>query len=152
MHPRLNPQELTPDLVSKATSVQLAIEALGLEKSLIELLKIRTSQINGCAYCLNMHTTDARAHGETEARIYVLPAWRESTLYTPRERAALAWAESLTHISERGAPDALYADLKAHFTEKEIVAVTSAIAMMNFWNRMAVAFGTVHPNESAAAR
>lgn len=149
---RLNIAAVTPELYEQAVKLQHGIESLGLDPHLMELVKIRASQINGCAYCLNMHTRDARKLGETETRIYLLSAWRESTLFTARERAALAWTESLTHVAERGASNELYADLKGHFSEKEIAALTSAIAMINFWNRIAIGFASVHPLEHAATR
>ena len=94
-----------------------------------------------------MHTHDARKHGETETRIFVLAGWRESRLFNTKERAALAWAESLTHVAERAAPDALFDDLKASFSDREIAALTMAVAMVNLWNRFAIGLGSVHPNE-----
>jgi AhpD family alkylhydroperoxidase len=105
---------------------------------------MRASQINGCAYCIKMHSADARKAGETEDRLYLLNAWRESHLYTPRERAALAWTEALTLLSETGAPDADYEELKAHFTEEEQVKLTLVIGAINTWNRFAVGFRSVH--------
>lgn len=147
MHPRFDPLTQTPDVVQQAQRLQQAIEAAGVDKKLGELIKIRASMINGCAFCLNMHTYDARKLGETEARIYLLAAWRETTVFDARERAVLAWTDALTHISERGAPQALYDALTEHFTEKEIIALTSAIAMINYWNRIAISSGNVHPRE-----
>src|SRR5919202_1970171 len=117
----------------------------GLEPSLIHLVKTRASQINGCAYCLDMHTRDARALGETEQRLYVLPAWRESPLYTDRERAALAWTEALTQISETHAPDDVYQLAKTQFTEEELVNLSMLIVAINGWNRLAIGFRAVHP-------
>ncbi|MGH7738524.1 MAG: carboxymuconolactone decarboxylase family protein, partial [bacterium] len=121
----------------------------GLEPALLDLIKIRASQINGCAYCLDMHTKDAQAMGETEERMRLLPAWRECPLYNDRERAALAWTEALTLISETHAPDALYQDVRKVFSEKETVDLTHAIAVINSWNRFMVAFrvpsGTYQP-------
>ena len=112
---------------------------------------MRASQINGCAFCLDMHAKDARKAGESEARLYLLPAWRESPLYTARERAALAWTEALTLVAEKGAPDALYEELKRHFNEKEIVDLTVLIGTINAWNRLAIAFRNVHPDEAKHA-
>src|SRR5690348_12093446 len=112
----------------------------GLEPALVELVKLRASQINGCGYCLDMHSKDARAAGETEQRIYVLSAWREAPFYTPRERAALAWAEAVTLISE-GVTDELYESVREHFTEKELVDLTLAIVTINGWNRLAISLG-----------
>ena len=121
-----------------ATSVAIA---KSLEPSLIELVKIRSSQINGCANCINMHTVEAREKGETEQRIYLLSAWREAPCYTDRERAALAWTESLTRLSEAHTHEAAYETLKAHFTEEEQVNLTLMINVINGWNRIAIGFG-----------
>ena len=123
------------------------VENSGLERSLLELVKIRASQINGCAFCLHMHVTDARKLGETELRIALLPAWRESSLYTDRGRAALAWTEALTLIAETGAPDEDYALVQEQFTEAEQVNLTFAIGVINTWNRLAVGFRAAHPVE-----
>ena len=121
------------------------VESTGLEYSLIELVKTRASQLNGCAFCIHMHTRDARAAGESEARLYLLSAWHESPLYTDRERAALAWTEALTLVAETKAPDEVYEALKPHFTEEEIVKLTLVIVAINAWNRVAVGFRNVHP-------
>jgi AhpD family alkylhydroperoxidase len=120
-----------------------AVEQSGLEHSLLELVKIRASQINGCAYCLDMHTKDARAMGETEQRIYALNVWRETPFFTPRERAALEWAESLTRISETHVPDATYEAVRPHFSEDELVSLTFAVIVINSWNRLAISSGAV---------
>ena len=117
----------------------------GLEHSLLELIKIRASQINGCAYCLHMHTRDARKAGEMEERIYMLSAWRESPLYTDRERAALAWTDALTLLAETGAPDADYELLTSQFNEQEQARLTLAIVTINAWNRFGVGFRRIHP-------
>lgn len=117
----------------------------GPDTTLAELVKIRASQLNGCAYCLEMHTREARALGETEPRLHLLAAWRESPLYTERERAALAWTEAITLIAEAGAPDDVYAAARAHFSEEELVQLTLAIGVINTWNRLAIAFRAVHP-------
>jgi AhpD family alkylhydroperoxidase len=114
--------------------------ANSLDPTLAELVKIRASQINGCANCLNMHTVFAREHGETEHRIYLLSAWREAPCYTDKERAALAWTDALTRISEGHTHDAAYEDLQAHFTEEEQVKLTLLINVINGWNRLAVGF------------
>ena len=115
----------------------------GLEHSLLELVKTRASQVNGCAYCIDMHTKDARAGGETEQRLYALSAWRETPFYTERERAALEWAEALTLISENDIPDDLYDSVRQHFSESELVNLTMAIITINGWNRLAIPFRTV---------
>jgi AhpD family alkylhydroperoxidase len=124
----------------------------GLEESLMELVKIRASQINGCAFCLHMHTREARARGESEERLYLLDAWRESPLYSERERAALAWTEALTLVAETHAPDHVYQALQAQFTEEEQVKLTLLIVAINGWNRVQVGFRGVHPvgNRQAA--
>jgi AhpD family alkylhydroperoxidase len=115
--------------------------AAALEPSLSELVKIRASQINGCANCINLHVTEAREHGETDQRIYLLPAWREAPCYTERERAALGWTEALTRLSERQEHASAYEALKAHFTEEEQVKLTLMVNIINGWNRIAVGFG-----------
>ncbi len=112
----------------------------GLERPLLELVKMRASQLNGCAYCLDMHSKDARAAGESEQRLYVLPAWREAPFYSPRERAALAWTEALTLISATDITDELYAATREHFSEKELVDLTMAVITINGWNRLSIAF------------
>ena len=121
-------------------ALQHQVETSGLEHSLMELVKIRTSQINGCAYCLDMHTKDARALGETEQRIYALIAWRETPFFTDRERAALEWTEAVTNISQTHVPDEAYARLASQFSEDEIVALTFGVVVINSWNRLAVSF------------
>ena len=128
-------------------ALETAIAESGLEMSLIELIKTRVSQINGCAFCLHMHVTDAVKAGETHMRLHLLSAWRESSLFTPRERAALAWAEALTLLPQTGAPNADWAELQAHFSEAEQVNVTFAVGAINTWNRLAVGFRTAHPAE-----
>lgn len=145
MTPRLNPHQVAPELLRPMIALETALQKSGLERSLIHLVKTRASQINGCAYCLHMHTQDARKMGETELRLHLLAAWRESTLYTPRERAALAWTEALTLLPQSAAPDADYAELAAHFTPKEQVDLTLAIGVINSWNRIAVGFRLQHP-------
>jgi AhpD family alkylhydroperoxidase len=129
-----------PALMKSWTSMSLAVVA-SLEPSLIELVKIRSSQINGCANCINMHTVEAREKGETEQRIYLLSAWREAPCYTDRERAALGWTDALTRLSEGHRHESAYEALKAHFTEEEQVKLTLMINAINGWNRLAVGFG-----------
>jgi AhpD family alkylhydroperoxidase len=130
-----------PDLMKKWTATSLAIAA-SLEPSLIGLVEIRASQINGCANCLNMHTADARAKGETEQRIYLLSAWREAPCYTDRERAALGWTDALTRLSESHAIEGAREALTAHFTAEEQVKLTLMVCSINGWNRLSVGFGT----------
>jgi len=142
MEPRLNYPKLAPEAARALYTLETYLAGCGLEHSLRELVKIRASQINGCAFCLDMHTKDARAAGETEQRIYALNAWRETPFFTDRERAALAWAEAVTQIGD-GVSDALYEKTKEHFSEKELVDLTWAVAAINAWNRVAVSFRSV---------
>lgn len=146
MQARLDPFKASPDTMQAMLTLEQQVRSCGLESSLIELVKIRSSQINGCAYCLHMHTTDARKHGETELRLYLLSAWRESTLYTERERAALAWTESLTLVSQTQAPESDYQLLDKQFTDDEKVKLTLLICTINSWNRIAIGFRSVHPS------
>ncbi|MFQ6160138.1 carboxymuconolactone decarboxylase family protein [Sinorhizobium meliloti] len=140
MTARLDPFAAAPSLMKSWFSISTTI-ASSLESNLIELVKIRASQINGCANCINMHTTEARAKGESEQRIYLLSAWREAPCYTDRERAALAWTEALTRLSEGHTHAAAYEALKAEFTQEEQVKLTLMINVINGWNRLAVGFG-----------
>ncbi|PND21689.1 alkylhydroperoxidase [Ensifer sp. MMN_5] len=140
MTARLDPFAAAPSLMKSWFSISTTI-ASSLESSLIELVKIRASQINGCANCINMHTTEARAKGESEQRIYLLSAWREAPCYTDRERAALDWTEALTRLSEGHTHAAAYEALKAEFTQEEQVKLTLMINVINGWNRLAVGFG-----------
>ncbi|WP_434609828.1 carboxymuconolactone decarboxylase family protein [Pseudomonas sp. R1-7] len=140
MQPRIDFYTASPDAFKAMLALENAVSKLGLEKSLIELVKLRASQINGCAFCIDMHTADARKDGETERRLYAVTAWREAPFFTGRERAALAWTEALTRLSETHAPDADYALLNEHFTPKEMVDLTVAINAINGWNRLAVGF------------
>jgi AhpD family alkylhydroperoxidase len=145
MKPRMNFFQAAPDTVKALNALEAQVQGSGLEQSLIELVKTRASQINGCAFCINMHTQDARKHGETEQRLYLLNAWRESPVYTDRERAALAWTEAVTLISQTHAPEDVYNEVRAHFSETETVNLTMLIATINSWNRLAIAFRAVPP-------
>jgi AhpD family alkylhydroperoxidase len=151
MKARLNPFQAAPDTIKALTALEAQVQSSGLEKSLIELVKTRASQINGCAFCINMHTQDARKNGETEARLYLLNAWRESPVYTDRERAALAWTEAVTLISETHAPDETYDAVRAQFSEVETVNLTMLIATINAWNRIAISFRSVPAVKAKAA-
>ena len=151
MQPRLNPYAVAPDAIATMRRMEDYLHDCGLEHSLIELVKMRASQINGCAFCLHMHSMDARAAGETEARLYLLNAWRESRLYTARERTALEWTEALTLVAQSQAPDADYEALKAQFTPKEIVDLTMLIGAINVWNRLSIGLRSVHPEDSKHA-
>ncbi|MBO9329075.1 alkylhydroperoxidase [Achromobacter sp. HZ01] len=142
---RLNAYTAAPQAMKAMVALNDFVEGCGLEHSLLELVKMRASQINGCAYCLHMHASDARKQGETEMRLYLLDAWRESSLYSERERAALAWTEALTRLSETHAPDADYEAMARHFSAEEQVNLTVAINMINSWNRIAVGFRSQHP-------
>lgn len=142
---RMNYRAAAPATYEAIASAEAYIRKCGLEHSLIELVKMRASQINRCSYCLDRHSKDARQHGETEQRLYLLNAWEEASCYTPRERAALGWTDSLTLLPTTGAPDADYEPLKAHFTDKEIVDLTVLIGLINIWNRIGVGFRLQHP-------
>jgi AhpD family alkylhydroperoxidase len=135
---RLDYQKALPHALNAMVALERAVHDSTLEPELLELVKLRASQINGCAHCLDMHSKDARARGEDEQRLHLLAAWREAPVYSDRERAALAWCESLTRVAESGAPDADYAPLAAAFSEEEIAALTFAIVAINGWNRLAV--------------
>jgi AhpD family alkylhydroperoxidase len=137
---RLNYGAVSPDTLKAMSSLQSYADTCGLEPLLIELVKTRASQINGCAYCLDMHTKDARALGETEQRLYALSAWREAPFYSERERAALEWTEAITLIAVDHVPDEVYEAVRPHFTEKELVDLTLSIVLINGWNRFAVGF------------
>ena len=150
MKPRINFQQAAPDTIKAFIALEAQIQSSGLEQSLIELVKTRASQINGCAYCINMHTQDARKRGETEQRLYLLDAWREEPAYTDRERAALAWTEAVTLISETHAPDAVYSEVRAHFNEAETVNLTMLVATINAWNRLAIALRATPPVKAKA--
>ncbi|MBT2187940.1 carboxymuconolactone decarboxylase family protein [Sphingobium nicotianae] len=150
MTAKLDPYAASPSLMKQWTAVSMAVEK-GLEPDLVELVKIRSSQINQCANCINMHSVDARAHGETEQRIYLLSAWREAPCYTDRERAALAWTEALTTIAQGHSQEAAHAALAAHFTAEEQVNLTLMINIINGWNRIAVGFGLWYETPAKAA-
>jgi AhpD family alkylhydroperoxidase len=137
---RLNAYEAAPDAMRAVQRVEAYIQQCGLEKRLIELVKMRASQINGCAYCLHVHSADARRAGETEQRLYLLNAWHEAPLYTERERAALAWTEALTLVEETHAPDSTYDEVRQHFKDKELADLTTLIGLINLWNRLAIGF------------
>lgn len=150
MTAKIDPFAAAPSLMKSWTGTSLAVAA-SLESSLIELVKIRASQINGCANCINMHTVEARAQGETEQRIYLLSAWRESPCYTDRERAALGWTEALTRLSEGHTHEEAREALVEHFSAEEQVNLTLMINVINGWNRLAVGFGLWIEPEAAKA-
>jgi AhpD family alkylhydroperoxidase len=140
MHPRLDYTKPAPDGLKAVLGVEKYLRGCGLEHSLLELVKMRASQINGCAYCLDMHSKDARAAGETEQRLYVLNAWREAPFYSERERAALAWTEAVTLVANTGVPDEVFDEVRPHFDDKELMDLTLAIGTINIWNRVAISF------------
>jgi AhpD family alkylhydroperoxidase len=151
MTPRLNAFAAAPAPMKGWLDFSRGLHECGLEASLMDLVATRASQINGCAFCLDMHTADARKRGETEQRLYLLDAWRDSPLYSDRERAALAWTEALTVLHETRAPDDVYEALKAQFSDEEQVKLTLVIVAINGWNRINVGFRTAHPLEQRRA-
>jgi AhpD family alkylhydroperoxidase len=156
MQSRLDLLKASPTAYHAMVALESAVRKCSkLEPALLELVRVRASQINGCAYCLDMHTKDARANGETEQRLYTISAWRETPFFTERERAALAWTEGITLIHQDHAPDQIYEDAKEHFTEEELVNLTLAIVAINGWNRLAIGFravpGTYQPAERKKA-
>jgi AhpD family alkylhydroperoxidase len=131
-------------------NVEAYLHQCGLDQRLIELVKMRASQIKGCAYCLDMHSKELRRLGESEQRIYLLNAWQESPLYSPRERAALAWTEAVTLIAQTHAPDAAYTEVRRQFDDKKLIDLTILIGMINLWNRLAISLRYEHPVSTAA--
>ncbi|WP_097460439.1 carboxymuconolactone decarboxylase family protein [Mangrovitalea sediminis] len=144
MEPRLELHRSSPKAYASMLAMSEAVSQCGLEKSLQELVKIRASQINGCAFCLNMHAQAARQLGESVDRLMLVAAWRDTNAFTPREKAALAWTEALTALGD-GVADTLYADARAQFSEEELTNLTLAIAHINAWNRFGVAFQLIPP-------
>ncbi|MBZ5580323.1 MAG: carboxymuconolactone decarboxylase family protein [Acidobacteriia bacterium] len=141
MKPRLDYRKSVPQEALQALySLEQHVRKSGLETKLLELVRMRASQINGCAYCLDMHSKDARAEGETEQRLYGLSAWRETPYYTGRERAALEWTEAVTLVSRDQVPDEIYERVRQQFSEAELISLTLAVVAINSWNRMAIAF------------
>ena len=140
MSQRFDYTAASPAAFKAMLAMETAARAAGLEHSLLELVKMRVSQINGCAYCLDMHSKDARAAGETEQRLHLLAAWREAPFYSARERAALAWAEAVTLVATNDLPDALFEEVHAQFDDKAMVDLTLAIIAINGWNRLAIGF------------
>lgn len=143
MEPRIDYYKASPDTTKAMYGLERAVRNSGIEPGLLELVKMRASQINGCAYCIDMHSKDARAAGETEQRLYVLNAWRETPFFSARERAALEWTESLTLIARNHVPDELFERVRAHFNEAEIVNLTFAVVAINGWNRLAISLRAV---------
>lgn len=146
---RLDVLKISPDAYKAMMALETYVDHSGLERSLIDLVKIRASQINGCAFCMAMHTRDARKHGESDERMHLLNAWREAPIYSDRERAALAWTEALTLVSRQHVPDEVYEEARRQFSEKELVDLTVAVVAINGWNRASIAF-RVTPQVSGA--
>lgn len=155
MQPRIDYSKFALEAQKSMFGLEKYLATCGLDHKLLHLLKLRASQINGCAFCIDMHSKDARALGETEQRLYSLDAWRETPFYAERERAALSWIEAVTLVSETHAPDDVYEEVKKHFTEKEIVDLTILAATINMWNRLAIATravpGHYQPARSSSA-
>ncbi|MDI3317367.1 MAG: carboxymuconolactone decarboxylase family protein [Bacillota bacterium] len=156
MEPRIDYRSLAPEAAEALRGLNAYVRRSGLlEPSLVRLVEVRASQINGCAFCLDMHTQEARLAGEGEQRLYALAAWREAPFYTPRERAALAWTEAVTRLEDGHVPDEVYQEARRHFSERELVDLTLAVVAINGWNRLNVAFrtpaGTWRPPQGGAA-
>lgn len=152
MKARLDYIKAAPEAYTAMSKLEAYVRHCGLEHPLLELIKIRASQINGCAFCIDMHTKDARAAGETEQRLYALSAWREAPFFTEREGAALAWTEAVTLVSESHVPDEVYEETRKQFNEKELVDLTAAIVTINAWNRLAISFRSVPGNYQPSER
>ena len=152
---RIDYKNASPAVIKAMFHLQNTVDRSGLEHSLLELVKLRASQINGCAHCIEMHFKDAKAQGERDERLYLLNAWREAPFYSERERAALLWTETLTLISENGAPDDVYQEVREQFDEQELANLTLAIVTINGWNRFAIGFraevGNYEPNKTASS-
>jgi AhpD family alkylhydroperoxidase len=155
MQPRIDYRKFAQQPLKLLLDLESYLAGCGLEHKLLHLIKMRASQINGCAYCLDMHSLDARAIGETEQRLYTLDAWAETPFFTDRERAALAWTEAVTLVSQTHVPDDVYEEAKKHFSERELVDLTLAVGMINMWNRLAISTravpGRYKPAQTAAA-
>ena len=155
MEERFNPFKAAPGAYKAMSALQAYVSGSEVETSIRHLVALRASQINGCAFCLAMHAREAREHGESDVRIHLLNAWREAGVFTPRERAALAWTEALTQVAKTHAPDDVYEEARAHFSEKELADLTMAIVAINGWNRIAIGLrsepGIYQPARKAAA-
>jgi AhpD family alkylhydroperoxidase len=155
MTPRIDLSKVSPDAVRAIMGVELFARQSGLEPSLLHLVKLRASYMNGCAYCVDMHTKDARIAGETEQRLYAVPLWHETPFFTDRERAVLAYTEAVTALGHGGVPDDVYDEAAEHFSEKELVALTMAVVAINAWNRVSITFrvepGSYQPHSAAVS-
>jgi AhpD family alkylhydroperoxidase len=143
MESRIDYAKVAPEAVAAMRGLEAYTRQCGLDPSILELVKTRASQINGCAYCIDMHTKDARARGESEQRLYALAAWEETPFFSQRERAALAWTEAVTRVADGPVPDSVFTLTRQHFSDKELVDLTLAIVAINGWNRLSIAFRTV---------
>ena len=141
-HARLDYARIAPEAVKAQRGLEAYVHESGLDPSLIELVKLRASMVNGCAYCVDMHTKDARLAGETEQRLYAVSVWHEAPFFTPRERAALRWTDAVTDLAHRDVTDELFSDVRAQFSERELVDLTMTVIAINGWNRLAVSFRT----------
>ncbi|MBN2973326.1 carboxymuconolactone decarboxylase family protein [Roseomonas aeriglobus] len=150
MTERLNHMRQVPALTQKLTELTLTLKKGTVEQTILSLIEIRTSQLNGCAFCLDMHVKQAKLHGERELRLHHLAIWRESTLFSDRERAALTWTEALTRLSPHGVADDIYADARAQFSEDELVYLTYMVMVINAWNRASIAFRPVPGSQDKA--
>lgn len=151
MKPRIQFWNVAPDVMKQVLALSNAVNECGLEHSLLHLVKLRASQINGCSYCVDMHAREARQDGESEQRLYLVSAWRESPLFTDRERAALEWTETLTQLAGHHVEDSSYEAVRAHFEEEDLVKLSVAIGMINVWNRLCTGFRAIHPVATAQA-
>ena len=146
---RIDAASAAPGAAKVMRALEEYVRTSGLEPRLLELVRLRASYLNGCAYCVDMHTKDARTEGESEQRLYALPVWRETPFFTPRERAALAWTEAVTELGRSGVPDSLFEEARRFFTDAELVNLTMAVVAINSWNRISVSFraepGTYQP-------
>ncbi len=152
MEARIDVQKVAPESVKPLLELGVYLRHSGLDPKLLNLVWMRASQINGCAYCIDMHTKDARADGESEQRLYELDAWRETPFYTDRERAALAWTEAVTLVNQGHVPDNVYEEARRHFSEKELVDLNIAVVLINAWNRIAISFRAVPGTYEPARR
>jgi AhpD family alkylhydroperoxidase len=152
MEPRIEYARVAPGVMEAMSGLEHYVRHCGLEPALLELVKLRASQINGCAYCIDMHTKDARAHGEREQRLYALSAWHETPFYSERERAALAWTEAVTLVADSHVPDDVYEQARTQFSEQELANLTLAVIAINGWNRLAISFRTVPGTYQPRAR
>ncbi|MBN9243271.1 MAG: carboxymuconolactone decarboxylase family protein [Mesorhizobium sp.] len=151
MEQRIKYQAYAPELMKQVYALNKAVDECGLEKSLLHLVKLRASQINGCSFCVNMHSHEALQDGDSQQRVIMVSAWKESPVFSERERAAFAYTDAVTLISKDGVPDALYEATRQHFSEEELTKLTVAIGMINIWNRICVSFHVIHPVDRAKA-